>query len=228
MTPLLAHLADRRLLLLLDNFEQVEGAADLVARLLDAADGLQVLVTSRTPLRVYGEHVRQLDPLDTEDAVALFTARAVAADRRFDGSRTGTIERICVGLDRLPLAIELVAARVRELTLDELADGLDDRLDLARDGPRERAGRQQTLRAAIRWSVDLLPVTRRGTSVGSGCSSAASTSSPPSRWESSGTRSTPWSSQPGRTRAGSTPAVGDDPRLRGRGPVRGPGPAGGA
>ena len=86
VTPLVDHVAGRRLLLVLDNFEQVEPAADLVARLLGAGGGVQVVVTSRVPLRVYGEHVRQLGPLDLDDAVALFSARATAADHRFDGT----------------------------------------------------------------------------------------------------------------------------------------------
>ena len=157
LTPLVDHLAGRRLLLLLDNFEQVEAAADVVARLVGAGDGVQVMVTSRVPLRVYGEHVRQLGPLDVGDAVELFTARATASDHRFDAGRTPTIEQICLRLDGLPLAIELAAARVSEMTLDELADHLTARLDLASDGPRERPGRQQALRATIAWSVDLLP-----------------------------------------------------------------------
>ncbi len=154
--PLLEHLAGRRLLLVLDNFEQVEDAAALVARLLAAGDGVQVLVTSRVPLRVYGERVRQLDPLDTEDALALFSARASAADHRFDASRFEQINRICVALDRLPLAIELAAARVAEMTLDELSTRLRERLDLASDGPRERSSRQRALRTTMAWSVDLL------------------------------------------------------------------------
>ena len=87
VTPLVDHVTGRRLLLVLDNFEQVEPAADLVARLLGAGDGVQVVVTSRVPLRVYGEHVWKLRPLDVDDAVALFSARANAADNRFDGRR---------------------------------------------------------------------------------------------------------------------------------------------
>ena len=155
--PLVDHLAGRRLLLVLDNFEQVEDAATLVARLLSAGDGVQVLVTSRVPLRVYGERVRQLAPLDTEDAVALFSARAGAADHRFDASRVEQIDRICVALDRLPLAIELAAARAAEMTLDELSTRLGERLDLASDGPRDRSSRQRALRTTMAWSVDLLP-----------------------------------------------------------------------
>ena len=156
VSPLVDHLAGRRLLLLLDNFEQVEAASDVVAWLLGAGDGIQVMVTSRVPLRVYGEHVRQLGPLDVDDAVELFTARATASDHRFDGSRSKAIERICAGLDRLPLAIELAAARVSEMTLDEMAEHLGERLELASDGPRERSDRQRALRSAIAWSVDLL------------------------------------------------------------------------
>ena len=154
---LVEHLHARRLLLVLDNFEQVVAAAGLVARLLGASEGVQVLATSRVPLRVYGEHVRTLEPLDVADAVELFTERATSSDHRFDATHVELVEQICGALDRLPLAIELVAARAGELTLHDMADHLSARLDLASDGPPERSTRQQALRAAIRWSVDLLP-----------------------------------------------------------------------
>lgn len=157
--PLTEHLADRRLLLLLDNFEQVEEAAPLVADLLAAAPGLRVLVTSRIRLRLYGESVRALDPLPMSDAVRLFVHRARSADHRFPDPSAAPLEELCEHLDRLPLAIELVAARAGEVDVDTMLAQLRDRtaLDLAADGPRDRTARQQTLRHAIGWSVDLLP-----------------------------------------------------------------------
>jgi len=162
MGPLVAHLVDRDLLLVLDNFEQVDEAAEVVAEILAAGDRVQVLVTSRVPLRIYGEQVRQVGGLTAHDAADLFVERARAADARFDAGRDGPrIERLCTALDHLPLAIELVAARVSELTVTELADRLEARLDLAEDGPRERPDRQRTLRASIAWSLDLLPEAER-------------------------------------------------------------------
>lgn len=157
--PLTEHLAGRRLLLLLDNFEQVEDAAPLVADLLAASPRLRVLVTSRVRLRLYGEHVRALDPLPAADAVRLFLERARGADHRFPDRPTAAIEELCEHLDRLPLAIELVAARAGDVEVDAMLAQLRDRsaLDLAADGPRDRTARQQTLRNAIGWSVDLLP-----------------------------------------------------------------------
>jgi predicted ATPase/DNA-binding SARP family transcriptional activator len=159
--PLTAHVAHRRLLLVLDNFEQVEDAADLVAKLLMAGEGLQVLVTSRVPLRVYGEQVRPLGPLAADDAVALFSARALAADPRFDTSQVTVVRGLCDSLDGLPLAIELVAARTADFRLQEIQERIGHRLDLAADGPRDRSLRQRSLRAAIEWSTALLPDDQR-------------------------------------------------------------------
>ena len=152
-----AHVCRRRMLLVLDNFEQVEDAAETVAQLLEAGDGLQVLVTSRVPLRLYGEQVRQLGPLASDDALALFCARAVAADPRFDTSQVPAIRDLCTALDGLPLAIELVAARAADFRLHEVQERIEHRLDLAADGPRDRSTRQRSLRAAIEWSTALLP-----------------------------------------------------------------------
>ncbi len=152
-----AHVARRRMLLVLDNFEQVDDAAGLVTQLLEAADGLQVLVTSRVPLRLYGEQVRQLEPLAPDDAVTLFCARAIAADPRFDTSQVAAIHDLCTALDRLPLAMELVAARAADFRLPEVQERIEHRLDLAADGPRDRSVRQRSLRAAIEWSTALLP-----------------------------------------------------------------------
>ena len=157
MGSLTTHVARRRMLLVLDNFEQVEDAADLAAQLLEAGDGLQVLVTSRVPLRLYGEQVRHLEPLAPAHAVELFTARATAADPRFDTSQVAAIRDLCTALDRLPLAIELVAARAADFRLHEVQERIEHRLDLAADGPRDRSTRQRSLRAAIEWSTALLP-----------------------------------------------------------------------
>ncbi|QIK75548.1 BTAD domain-containing putative transcriptional regulator [Nocardioides piscis] len=156
LAPLLSHLAKRRLLLVIDNFEQVLGAAAFLASVLTAAPGVQVIVTSRIPLQIYGERVHAIDPLPDADAVKLFCERATAADHRFDTSRTEAISRLCAAVDNLPLAIELVAARVGEMTFDELVAPTEMRLDLAASGPRERPDRQRALRASIDWSVNLL------------------------------------------------------------------------
>lgn len=154
---LAAHLRDRRLLLVLDNFEQVDEAAPVVSDLLASAPGLRVLVTSRVRLRLYGERVVPLDPLAPDDAVPLFLERARAVDHRFDAP-LDTVAELCDQLDRIPLAIELVAARADEVPLELLRKQLEARqaLDLATDGPRDRSSRQRTLRGAIGWSVDLL------------------------------------------------------------------------
>ncbi|HYG93206.1 MAG TPA: BTAD domain-containing putative transcriptional regulator [Nocardioides sp.] len=158
VAPLRAHLAERRVLLVLDNFEQVEDAAPAVTDLLAAAPGLRALVTSRVRLRVYGERVVELDPLVMGDAVSLFLDRARAVDDRF-GAGPEQVAEICEQLDRMPLAIELVAARVDEVPLTAMRAQLDAHraLDLATHGPRDRSARQQTLRDAIGWSVALLP-----------------------------------------------------------------------
>ncbi|WP_188111443.1 BTAD domain-containing putative transcriptional regulator [Nocardioides antri] len=154
---LAAHLRDQRLMLVLDNFEQVEDAATVVSDLLAAAPGLRVLVTSRVRLRLYGERVVPLSPLAPSDAVPLFVERARAVDHRFEAPEA-TVAELCDQLDRIPLAIELVAARADEVPLDVLRKQLAARqaLDLATDGPRDRTSRQRTLRDAIAWSVALL------------------------------------------------------------------------
>ena len=153
-----AHLRDLRMLLVLDNFEQVEDASPLISELLAAAPGLSVLVTSRVRLRLYGERVVPLDPLAAVDAGPLFVERARRVDARFDAP-PDTVAHLCDQLDGIPLAIELVAARVDEVPFETLHKQLSDRraLDLATDGPRDRSSRQRTLRDAIAWSVALLP-----------------------------------------------------------------------
>lgn len=154
------HVADRSLLLLLDNVEQVADAAADIGRLLTRAPGLNVLATSRVPLQVYGEAVHRLEPLPDGEAVELFEDRARAAEHRFVEERRDDVRQVCAALDHLPLAIELVAARADRMTFDEivatLASEREGRLALAGDGPRDRSPRQRSLRDAIAWSVQLL------------------------------------------------------------------------
>jgi predicted ATPase/DNA-binding CsgD family transcriptional regulator len=163
----------RQTLLLIDNCEHlVDATALLVAELLAACPALQVLATSRAPLRVRGEHELAVDPLPVPPAtivmeptalagnaaVQLFLERAhaIQPDLPFDGSTAPAIMAICRHLDGLPLAIELAAARVKILSPSVLLDQMSRRLQLLRDGPRDLPARQQTMRGAIAWSHDLL------------------------------------------------------------------------
>jgi predicted ATPase/DNA-binding SARP family transcriptional activator len=149
------HLRDRAELLVLDNFEQVDEAAPALAPLLEAAPDVCLLVTSRHTLRLYGEHEYPVPPMALdEEAVPLFLERARATGRRFHAS--DYVRELCARLDCLPLAIELVAARVRELSPAEMLATIARRLELAAEGPRDAPARQQTLRATIAWSYDLL------------------------------------------------------------------------
>ena len=111
VTPLAEYLAQRRLLLVLDNFEQIDAAAPAVAELIKSAPNVSVLVTSRSPLHLYGEHVFAVPPLGDEDAVTLFVARAREARRVLEPSPA--VHELCAWIERLPIAIELVAARAR-------------------------------------------------------------------------------------------------------------------
>ncbi|MFI7640689.1 BTAD domain-containing putative transcriptional regulator [Nonomuraea sp. NPDC049400] len=153
---LIGALSDRLLLLVLDNCEHlVEEAAALVARLLAACPRLRVLATSREPLGIIGEHLWQVRPLDDDAAAWLFTDRARAVRRGFAaGSRL--VRRICAALDNLPLAIELAAARLRTLDIEDLAGRLDDRLAVAARGSRTTDERHRTLRSVVAWSWELL------------------------------------------------------------------------
>lgn len=156
---LVAHLAEQSVLLVLDNFEQVDEAAPVLADLLAAAPSVRLLVTSRHRLRLYGEHEYRLGPLDLDrEAVPLFVRRATATGRPI--TTTSQVRDLCSWLDRLPLAIELVAARVGELSPAQMRDSLS-RLELARDGPRDVPDRQRTLERAIAWSNELLDVAHR-------------------------------------------------------------------
>ncbi|WP_299053804.1 adenylate/guanylate cyclase domain-containing protein [uncultured Nocardioides sp.] len=158
----LDHVRHRRLLLLLDNLEQIADADQVVADLLDAAPGVSVVATSRRPLHLAAEHEHAVLGLEPEDAESLFAARAARARRGFvvdDGNRA-EVRALCTALDRLPLAIEIAAARVRVLSPQAMLARLDSSLDLT-SAQRLREGRQASLRDTIAWSFDLLDPTRR-------------------------------------------------------------------
>ena len=158
------HLRARRLLLLLDNFERVDEAAPLLSELLTAAPGLALLVTSRTPLHLSGEHECRVRPLPLPDAARLFAARAraIAPGFRRPSEEAGEIADLCRHLDCLPLAIELAAARARQFSPTEMLDLLPGRLELAGNGARDLPARQRTLRATIDWSHELLAPEEQG------------------------------------------------------------------
>jgi predicted ATPase/DNA-binding CsgD family transcriptional regulator/transcriptional regulator with XRE-family HTH domain len=163
-------LARQQLLLVLDNCEHVIGAAAaLCTGLLAACDDVRVLATSREPLRAGGEARYRLAPLslpgpddaadpDGSEAVALFADRARQADAHFtlDGRTGSAVASIVIGLDGMPLAIELAAARVEALGVAQLRDRLDDRFALLTTGDRAAAGRQRSLAAMVEWSYQLL------------------------------------------------------------------------
>ncbi|UWE08769.1 BTAD domain-containing putative transcriptional regulator [Actinacidiphila bryophytorum] len=157
------HLAAREILLVLDNCEHViDAAATLAERLLADCPGLAVLATSREPLGVPGELVRPLDPLPEPTALQLLADRGAAARPGFsvDDDPVACAE-LCHRLDGLPLAIELAAARLRSMSPRGLADRLDDRFRLLTGGSRTLLPRQQTLRAVVDWSWDLLAPAER-------------------------------------------------------------------
>ncbi|MEU6389583.1 BTAD domain-containing putative transcriptional regulator [Streptomyces sp. NPDC046939] len=166
---LAAALRDRHALLVLDNCEHVvAAAAELAGRLLSAAPGLRVLATSQEPLGLTGEAVLLVEPLASEDAVRLFTERAAASAPGFpaDPAASGPAERaavaeICRRLDGIPLALELAATRVRALGVQALAARLEDRFQILTTGRRDAPARQQTLRAVIDWSWELLSAPER-------------------------------------------------------------------
>ncbi|MGW8573109.1 AfsR/SARP family transcriptional regulator [Streptomyces niveus] len=163
LVRLVEHCSRRRMLLLLDNCEHVvAAAARLVEELLARCPGVTVLATSREPLGVPGEVLRPVGPLPEPMALRLLADRGAAAR---PGFRTeddpAAAEEICRRLDGLPLAIELAAARLRMLTPRQIADRLDDRFRLLTGGSRTVLPRQQTLRAVVDWSWDLLDSAER-------------------------------------------------------------------
>lgn len=150
-----AFLADRELLLVLDNLEHLLDATPLATELLTAAPRLKILATSRTHLSLYGETEYAVPPLSArEEAVALFADRAAAVRPEFEV--TEAVGEICARVDGLPLAIELAAARVRTLTPNGILARLEHRLELLAGGPRDVPARQRTLRDTLLWSYGLL------------------------------------------------------------------------
>jgi predicted ATPase/DNA-binding CsgD family transcriptional regulator len=166
-------LGNRRVLIVLDNFEHLLDAAQLVAELLEAAGRLKVLATSRAPLHISAEHEYPVPPLAVPDAgsksdverlarteaVELFTRRAQAVRPEFSltAANAEAVAEICVRLDGLPLAIELAAARAKLLSPQEIRSRLGQRLALLTGGASDQPLRQRTLRATIDWSYELLP-----------------------------------------------------------------------
>jgi predicted ATPase/class 3 adenylate cyclase len=146
--------AERRCLLVLDNFEHVLSAAPMVADLLVRMPGPKLLVTSRAPLHLSMEVEYPLDPLPHRAAVEMFLDRARAVRRQAEPSPT--VDAICHRLDRLPLALELAAARLKLLDPPTLLSRLETRLPLLTHGPSDLPERQRTLEATIAWSYDLL------------------------------------------------------------------------
>ncbi|MBA3434604.1 MAG: tetratricopeptide repeat protein, partial [Actinobacteria bacterium] len=142
------HIGEREMLLLLDNLEQVIEAAPELSRLLSACPNLTLFVTSRELLRVQGEVEYPVPPLAEPEAVSLFCERAQVEP-------TDEISELCVRLDKLPLAVELAAARVKALSPAQILERISQRLDLLKGG-RDADPPQQTLRATIEWSYDLL------------------------------------------------------------------------
>ncbi|WP_371655643.1 MULTISPECIES: BTAD domain-containing putative transcriptional regulator [unclassified Streptomyces] len=163
---LVAHCGHRRMLLVLDNCEQIAaGAAELAHELLIGCPGVTILATSREPLGVPGERARGVGPLPLDTALRLFGERGAAARAGFRVREDPeAAAEVCRRLDGLPLALELAAARLRMLTPRQLADRLDDRFRLLGDGARTSRTlrpRQQTLRAVVDWSWELLDARER-------------------------------------------------------------------
>jgi predicted ATPase/DNA-binding CsgD family transcriptional regulator len=171
---LAGRLRDDRVLIVLDNLEQVAGAAPDVAALLDHCPHLKLLITSRVALHVSGEQEFPVPALDLPDdaadlsldelheveAISLFVqrSRAVRPEFALTESNARDVVELCRHLDGLPLAIELAAARIKILSPRALLDRLDERLQLLTGGPRNVPARLQTMRAAIDWSYELLPI----------------------------------------------------------------------
>ncbi|MCG3118069.1 MAG: Serine/threonine-protein kinase PknD [bacterium] len=168
----IAHLREKNLLLLLDNFEQVVAATPVIADLLAACPQLKILVTSRTVLHLTGEQEFPVSPLATPDpkrslpfaaltqyaAITLFTQRAVAVkpDFTLNQENAATVAEICYRLDGLPLAIELAAARLKLFSPQTMLARLEKRFELLKGGARDMPARHHTLHQAIAWSYELL------------------------------------------------------------------------
>lgn len=156
---LIDHLRNREALIVLDNCEHlVDGCAELAERLLGACPHLCLLATSREALNNAGEVTWFMPAMESDDAVELFVERAGAAQPGYslaDADRV-KVRELCSQLDGMPLAIELAAARLRVMSLDDILSHLNDRMKLLAGGPRTAMPRQQTLRATLDWSHDLL------------------------------------------------------------------------
>jgi predicted ATPase/DNA-binding CsgD family transcriptional regulator len=165
MEILTRSIADRHMLLVLDNCEhQLDGTANLVNVLLGHCPRLTLLATSREPIAIAGEATWRVPSLSlVDEAIELFAdrARLARADFAVTTDSAATVGEICRRLDGMPLAIELAAARVRALTLNEILDGLRDHFMLLTGGARTAVRRQQTLRASVDWSHALLSDTER-------------------------------------------------------------------
>lgn len=172
MAVLCSHLWERQMLVLLDNCEHlIDAAADLAAGVLRTAPDVRILATSRQALRISGEHIYAVPPLPTPAAdehiapgtavrypsVALFAERAAAVvpDFAITPDNETSVVRLCQRLEGIPLAIELASVRLRALTVDGLADRLDDRFALLSKGDRDLPARHQTLQSLIDWSHEL-------------------------------------------------------------------------
>jgi predicted ATPase len=168
-TLLRSYLADKELLLVLDNCEHLlEAAAGIVNEVVRAASGVRVIATSREPLAVAGEHVLPIPPLELpaaddgalpqNGAVVLFVERAAAAGGTFEltSANQAAVADVCRRLDGLPLAIELAAVRTRVLSVEQILERLSDRFSLLVAGGRAAIPRHQTLETTIEWSHDLL------------------------------------------------------------------------
>jgi predicted ATPase/DNA-binding SARP family transcriptional activator len=170
LDTLARELRSRETLVVLDNFERLVSAAPVLDRLLQAAPRLRLLVTSRVPLRISGEHEYPVSPLPVpsptddlgalarNDSIAVFTARARALDPQFalSGANAEALVGICSALDGMPLALELAAARVKLLSAEEILARLERPLDVLAGGQADLPPRQRTLRATIDWSHELL------------------------------------------------------------------------
>jgi len=168
-----SYLADKELLLVLDNCEHLlEGVSELVNEVVRAAPGLRVIATSREPLDVPGEHLVPIPPLELptadgdrlgqNEAVMLFVERAAASGTfELTASNQSSVADVCRRLDGLPLAIELAAVRTRALSVEQILERLSDRFSLLVGGGRAALPRHQTLQTTIEWSHDLLSASER-------------------------------------------------------------------
>ena len=160
---LLSELPERRVVLVLDNFERVLEAAPLVAGLIAGGDGLRILVTSRTPLHLVDERAYTVPPLGLDDAMTVFASRAAVVEPEFrlTAENEAQVAGICRALEGIPLALELAAARVNLLAPEQILERIGKPFELLSGGARDLPARQRTLRATIDWSYELLDPAQR-------------------------------------------------------------------